>query len=47
MPVVLSDKILITKFFTKKEEVTGDWGKLCNKALHNMYSSHYVIAMIY
>jgi hypothetical protein len=46
VPLVLSDKILITKIFTKKEEVTGGWRKLRNKELHNMCSSHYIIAMI-
>jgi hypothetical protein len=46
VPVVVSDKILITKFFTKEEEVTGGWRKLRNKELHNMYFSHHIVTVI-
>jgi hypothetical protein len=30
----------------KKEEVTGDWRKLHNEELHNLYSSPNIIRMI-
>jgi hypothetical protein len=30
----------------KREEVTGDWKKLYNKELHNLYSSPNIIRMI-
>jgi hypothetical protein len=31
--------LTITKFGPKRDEVTGDWRKLHNEELHNLYSS--------
>jgi hypothetical protein len=33
-------------FGTKRDEVTGDWRKLHNEELHNLYSSPNIIRMI-
>jgi hypothetical protein len=33
-------------FGPKRDEVTGDWRKLHNEELHNLYSSPNVIRMI-
>jgi hypothetical protein len=33
-------------FGPKRDEVTGDWGKLRNEELHNLYSSPNIIRMI-
>jgi hypothetical protein len=33
-------------FVPKEEEVTGDWRKLHNEELHNLYSSPSIIRMI-
>jgi hypothetical protein len=33
-------------FGTKRDELTGDWRKLYNEKLHNLYSSPNIIRMI-
>jgi hypothetical protein len=33
-------------FGSKRDEVTGDWRKLHNEELHNLYSSPSIIRMI-
>jgi hypothetical protein len=33
-------------FGPKRDEVTGDWRKLHNEGLHNLYSSSNIIRMI-
>jgi hypothetical protein len=33
-------------FDPKRDEVTGDWGKLPNEELHNLYFSSNIIRMI-
>jgi len=33
-------------FIPKREEVTGDWRKLRNKELNNLYSSSYIARII-
>jgi hypothetical protein len=42
----LTGLIAITLFRTKRDHVTGDWRKLHNEELHNMYSSPNIIRMI-
>jgi hypothetical protein len=37
---VLENRVLRTIFRPKRDEVTGDWRKLHNKELHNLYSSY-------
>jgi hypothetical protein len=37
---------LRTIFGPKRDEVTGDWRKLHNEKLHNLYSSPNIIRMI-
>jgi hypothetical protein len=34
------------RFELKREEVTGDWRKLHNEELHNLYSSHNIIRVV-
>jgi hypothetical protein len=41
---VFENTVLRRKF--KKDEVTGDWRKLHNEELHNLYSSPNIIRMI-
>jgi hypothetical protein len=41
-PIIL----LRTIFGPKRDEVTGDWRKLHNEELHNLYSSPNIIGMI-
>jgi hypothetical protein len=43
---VFENRMLRRIFGTRREEVTGDWRKLCNEGLHNLYSSPNVIRMI-
>jgi hypothetical protein len=33
-------------FETKRDEVTGAWGKIHNEELHNLYSTPSIIRMI-
>jgi hypothetical protein len=43
---VFENRVLKKLFGLKRDEVTGEWRKLHNKELHNMYSSPSVITMI-
>jgi hypothetical protein len=36
---VFKKRVLMRIFGPKREEVTGDWRKLHNEELHNLYSS--------
>jgi hypothetical protein len=39
-------RVLSRIFGTKREEVTGGWGKLHNEKLHNLYSSQSIIRLM-
>jgi hypothetical protein len=43
---VFESKVLRRIFGPKRDEVTGDWRKLHNEELHNLYSSPNIIRMI-
>jgi hypothetical protein len=43
---VFENRVLRRIFGPKRDEVTGDWRKLHNKELYNLYSSPNVIRMI-
>jgi hypothetical protein len=43
---VLENKMLRRIFGRKRDEVTGDWRKLHNEELHNLYSSPNIIRFI-
>jgi hypothetical protein len=43
---VFENRVLRRKFGLKRDEVAGDWRKLHNEELHNLYSSPSVIRMI-
>jgi hypothetical protein len=43
---VFESRMLRRIFGPKKDEVTGDWRKLHNQELHNLYSSPTIIGMI-
>jgi hypothetical protein len=43
---VFENRVLRRIFGPKRDEVTGDWRKLHNEKLHNVYSSPSVIRMI-
>jgi hypothetical protein len=43
---VFENRVLRRVFGPRRNEVTGDWRKLHNKKLHNLYSSPNVIRMI-
>jgi hypothetical protein len=42
---VLENRVLRRIFGAKRDEVTGDWRKLHNEKLHNLYSSTNIIRM--
>jgi hypothetical protein len=42
---VFENRVLRTVFGPKRDEVTGDWRKLLNEELHNLYSSPTIIRM--
>jgi hypothetical protein len=42
---VFENKVLRRIFGPKRDEVTGDWRKLHNEELHNLYSSPNIISM--
>jgi hypothetical protein len=43
---VFENRVLSRIFEPKRDEVTGDWRKLHNDELHNLYSSPSIIRMI-
>jgi hypothetical protein len=43
---VFENRVLRTIFGPKRDEVTGDWRKLHNEELHNLFSSPNIITMI-
>jgi hypothetical protein len=43
---VFENRVLRRIFGSKRDEVTGDWRKLHNGELHNLYSSPNIIRMI-
>jgi hypothetical protein len=43
---VFENRVLRRRFEPKRDEVTGDWRKLHNEELHNLYSSPNIIRMI-
>jgi hypothetical protein len=43
---VFENRVLRRIFGPKRDEVTGDWRKLHNEELHNLYSSTSIIRMI-
>jgi hypothetical protein len=43
---VFENRVLRRIFGPKRDEVTGDWRKLHNEELHNLYSSPNIIRMI-
>jgi hypothetical protein len=43
---MFENRVLRSIFGPKRDEVTGDWRKLHNEELHNLYSSPNIIRMI-
>jgi hypothetical protein len=43
---VFENRLLRRIFVPKRDEMKGDWRKLCNEELHNLYSSPSIIRMI-
>jgi hypothetical protein len=43
---VFENRVLRTIFGSRRDEMTGDWRKLRNEELHNLYSSPDIIRMI-
>jgi hypothetical protein len=43
---VFENRVLRRIFGLKRDEVTGEWRKLHNKELHDLYSSPIIITMI-
>jgi hypothetical protein len=43
---VFENRVLRRIFGTKRDEVTGEWRKLHNKELHNLYSSPDIIKQV-
>jgi hypothetical protein len=43
---VFENRVLRRIFGPKRDDVTGDWRKLHNEELHNLYSSPDIIRMI-
>jgi hypothetical protein len=44
--MVFENRVLIRIFGPKKDEVTGEWRKLHNEELHNLYSSPDIIRQV-
>jgi hypothetical protein len=43
---MFENKVLRRIFGPRRDDVTGDWKKLHNEELHNLYSSPSIIRMI-
>jgi hypothetical protein len=44
--MVFENRVLRKVFGPKRDEVTGEWRKLHNEELHNLYSSPYIIRQV-
>jgi hypothetical protein len=44
--MVFENRVLRRIFVPKRDGVTGEWRKLCNEELHNLYSSPSIIRII-
>jgi hypothetical protein len=42
----IENRVLRRIFGPKRDEVTGEWRKLHNKELHDLYSSPYIVRII-
>jgi len=43
---VFENRVLRSIFGPKRDKVKGEWWKLCNKELNNLYSSHNIVRVI-
>jgi hypothetical protein len=43
---VFENRVLTKTFGPKRDEVTGEWGKLHNEELYDLYSSPHIIRVI-
>jgi hypothetical protein len=43
---VFENRVLRRIFGPKRDEVTGEWGKVHNEELHNLYSSPDIISQV-
>jgi hypothetical protein len=43
---VFENRVLRRIFGPKRDEVTGEWRRLCNKELHDLYSSPNIVQVI-
>jgi hypothetical protein len=43
---MFENRVLRRIFGAKRDEMTGDWRKLHNEELHNLYSSSNIIRMV-
>jgi hypothetical protein len=43
---VFENRVLRRIFGPKRDEMTGEWSKLHNEELHNLYSSPYIIRQV-
>jgi hypothetical protein len=43
---VFENRVLMRIFGSKRDEVTGEWRKLHNEELHNLYSSPSIIRIV-
>ena len=44
--MVFENRVLRKIFGPKRDEITGDWRRIHNKELHELYSSSHIIWMI-
>jgi hypothetical protein len=43
---VFENRVLMRIFGPKRDEVTGEWRKLHNEVLHDLYASPFIIRII-
>jgi hypothetical protein len=46
MAELLKNRVMMEIFWAKRDEVTGEWGRVHNEQLYDLYCSHNIVRLI-